>query len=589
MRPALLLSAGFAVAASFVTSARLLATDDVVTLPPFLVEEGQRGIRWRYARSPEFEIISRSSDAATRELAERYHRLHLLLGTILPPSLRVKLDVPSALIVYDEEALSATAKRMAKEIQRESPSIVPSAKSYVFQRDPGIFDADSVAVFTSVPASRLDGGSALGGVELRGASATSPASRRINLSSGYVSFLLTRRTPPLPAWFVSGFSSLYGHLHFDEDRLTADPMVWLSSDATRELQKQRETQVKLLPLPELFAGQPFGEDAATADRFRVWTAQAELFVRWGLHPADQKRREAFWRFVDLISSGASGETALHSCFGLDSAAIEVELRDYVRTATRDATTWQPPLPLKLSKLEVREASASEVARIKGDWERLATSSVRAKTPEITQTYLADTRRTFARSYERGDRDPRLLAAYGLCELEADAIAKAREFLEAAVKAGVIRPRAYLELAKLRWSDVRVNPQGEAGKPSAEQTATVTSLLVEGRTQSPPLPESYELLAEVTLEAGTRPTAAEIAALAEGLVYFPKRTELSYRVASVYAAAGRTEEASKTIERALVHLPPGKSRARFEQLQQSLRLRPGRERSSPLIRTEQTQI
>ena len=68
----------------------------VVALPPFMVEEMAKGPPWRYARSPDFEILSRCDDSTTRQLTETYHRLHRLLALVLPEPLQVKHAVALA-------------------------------------------------------------------------------------------------------------------------------------------------------------------------------------------------------------------------------------------------------------------------------------------------------------------------------------------------------------------------------------------------------------------------------------------------------------------------------------------------------------
>src|SRR5256885_312432 len=74
------------------------ADEPVVALPPFIVEEASKGPPWRYAEIPGYEILSRCSDATTREVVEVHWRLHQLLAEILPERLQVKLTVPRALI-----------------------------------------------------------------------------------------------------------------------------------------------------------------------------------------------------------------------------------------------------------------------------------------------------------------------------------------------------------------------------------------------------------------------------------------------------------------------------------------------------------
>ena len=56
----------------------------VVALPPFLVEE-TKALPWRYAEVAGLEVLSCCPERLTRELIANHHRLHALLGELVPP------------------------------------------------------------------------------------------------------------------------------------------------------------------------------------------------------------------------------------------------------------------------------------------------------------------------------------------------------------------------------------------------------------------------------------------------------------------------------------------------------------------------
>ena len=72
-----------------------------VQLPPFIVDQ-TAGPPWRYYQTPGFEILSRCKDPTTERLALAFNRGNELLDVILPARFQGAMDVPKALIFYDE-------------------------------------------------------------------------------------------------------------------------------------------------------------------------------------------------------------------------------------------------------------------------------------------------------------------------------------------------------------------------------------------------------------------------------------------------------------------------------------------------------
>jgi hypothetical protein len=218
----------------------------------------------------------------------------------------------------------------------------------------------------------------------------------------------------------------------------------------------------------------------------------------------------------------------------------------------------------LPALPLRNATDGEIARIRGDWERLEIAYVRARIPALAPKYIEQARRTLLRAYERDDRDPRLLAILGLCEIDAGNDAGARDYLEAAAAMGFVRPRAWLELARLRLAGYRaLNGPGE--KLSAAQAAEVLTAGFKARAQSPVLPEVYELIAEVWQESGVTPNAGHLAVVAEGVNLFPRRAALIHRAATLYLAHGTADEAANLIDLGAAIATDDAERGRFAEL------------------------
>lgn len=539
----------------------LRAADDAVALPPFMVEEASKGPPWRYAQSPEFEILSRCDDATTRQLTEMYHRLHLLLAMVLPPKLQVKHDVAKTVIYYDEEIKASASQEVIRQMMNES-SAVPAPqmdapnfggrgyrggstpqRKFTFLPNMRLWDKDAMAVFAIVRPGASDDES-------------------MYLTLNYVAYLVRTRTPELPPWFIAGFLGLYPQMKFRGDMITLENGEWISPGETHTLKDDPKKARPLLPIDAFFRGDPNGNNQTHTENIRVWASQAELFVRWGL---DIQRRDGFFKFVDRSAAGASTEALLQECMGLDYAALATQLAAFLPVAVRKSVAFRLEKVTPLPPMGLRNASEGEIARIKGDWERLEIGYVRERYPEVAGKYVEQARRTMLRAYDHDVRDPRLLASLGLCEIDAGNDAGAREYLEAAAKLNMVRPRAWYELGRLRLAE-RLAAPASNGKLSVEQVVDVLTPLFTARAQNPPLPEVYELIADGWAASSIPPKHAQIDVVYEGVKLFPRRVPLVRRAASMYLNNGFTAEAAVLIDLGLRVSTDDGDRAYFTMLQ-----------------------
>jgi len=124
-----------------------------------------------------------------------------------------------------------------------------------------------------------------------------------------------------------------------------------------------------------------------------------------------------------------------------------EFTNYIGTVYKatNGGIVNPPDPVT-----VRRATDAEVGRIKGEAFRLSGQDEAA-------------RREFVVAYLRGERDPQLLASLGLMARQHHDDTRARTYLEAVAAATptVPRPRAYLELARLRSADLTAKSAGRS--------------------------------------------------------------------------------------------------------------------------------
>jgi hypothetical protein len=285
-----------------------------------------------------------------------------------------------------------------------------------------------------------------------------------------------------------------------------------------------------------------------------------LFVRWTLADRTGGRRAALEKFVDRLELETPSDALFRECFGLGYADVRDRLSDYLPEAVARRLELPAPPPARLPRLQTHAATPLEVARLRGNWERREIDYVRTRYPTLTESYVAKARYSLYRTYETGERDPRLLAELGLTELEAGDTARARQHLEGAYAGRVVRPRALFELARLRYADL---PAGDSRLTEAEALTVLEPLRV-ALTQAPPLREAYALMAAVAQRCEAAPAAADLVRLNEGVRLFPSASHIALRVAGFDLAQGDVAGARRCLELGERHAEDPAMRQHFAQ-------------------------
>ena len=378
---------------------------------------------------------------------------------------------------------------------------------------------------------------------------------------------LGARLPKLPSWFVAGMEGQYGlypnriiQSSAFSNAVVLPSALWISSAETVALQdeardkhkeaKERRRRVTL-PLGLLFSG------AVPADKRDLGNSETALFVRWGLFGIGN--RQAFLQFVDSASREPATEELFRKSFGFGYDEALTRLDAYLLKAVSEPIVV--PLSVSAMKpLDVREASSVEIARIIGEWGRLEGRTIAMENLEYQQECLEQADRLFERVYRRGNSDPLFLAAFGLYELQIGDEVRACDSLESATRAGVVRPRAYVELARLKLEDALPSIEEGAGDLSEADFTEITGLLTTARVQMPSLLATYDVLAR-TLEHAPKKTGGEyLRALEQATVLFPQKAALAYKLANIYQALGKRDQAAAVINRALTFSDSDQDRA-----------------------------
>ena len=316
----------------------------------------------------------------------------------------------------------------------------------------------------------------------------------------------------------------------------------------------------LIPLDQFFAITVDSTEAKNPLGNNRWAKQAYAFVHLCLFGENGRYKEAYTKFTQRLAKEPASEALFKDCFKLSYKQMLSELRGYIGFTNHTSHTYTLKAgapPLGGGPIILREATDAEVGRIKGDAQRFA-----GRPTDALGTYYA--------SYARGAREPAFLAAYGVAMSQAgEEKERARTALETAAKAGVRRPAAYVELARLRLAEAKVKPAAANGKLDAPQTNSVLEALMPARRWGPPLPETYETAGELWLASANPPHKDHFAILMEGVKLFPHDAAIYYGLAEVYLRAGDGATAAKIAQAGLALGTDPAGKAHLEQLLASL--------------------
>ncbi len=521
---------------------------DAVSLPPFFVESSTREQRWYLATGPDFELLTTNDTEFARGYARQYYQQLALVRLLVPERYQWKPFLPTQHLVVGTDsrrqetdaAMQEAINRFKTENQKRGEAAAKTNTKFLPNLRISGHDSSAVFAFQDEPERDTTNDSFAMRVLRPGSRSGGRDTPGFHFTASRLEELLSRRTPALPAWFIAGMTRVYRNCFFSDDDIQVATLVWESSDVSGLLRRDADYPREMMVLPDLLSAPP---PAAPARR-AVWERQSELFVRWALFADEGKHREALWSFVDRLEVQAVSDKLFQRHFGFGLAEARDRLSDYLNVAVSETFELAPSEKFVPPEIVTRRADPAEVARIKGEWERLETAYVRQHVPSLVELYLNRARGTVHRARQNADT-PELKALAGLIEYEADNFASARTELEAAVAAGIRRPRVLQALANLRFRELRARYPQPATIP-AEAIGAVTVLLDAAVQTDPPIAETYLQLVELWLNTDATPDADDLAALAAGTRAFPQWPTLVANMAILQAQRGQPASALQII-------------------------------------------
>ncbi len=503
---------------------------------------------WHYARIEGFEVLSNTSASNTQDIVQYLQRFALALDTVWPGGRQLP-EPPTALIICG---------RAAKFDEFAPPTWSRMQGRVTF----AIRSREHSAIVVDYQQKSLD----LAGAN--GALRDMEVNSYQQLAREYVRFVFGGEHSPFPPWFVEGLAQIFMTMEVTptlitvgrlEDSNLVPDALGLEWDRTfNGFLKER----RLMAMEQMLTMPPDAE-AARNPLSSLWAKQSAAFVHWGLYGNGRREQKAFLKFVQRITREPLTEALFKECFKRDYAGMLGELQSYVQFTAYKAEEFRAKKGERLPEpapVLVRDATEAESARIRGDTLRAAGRG------ELARGVLLA-------AYIRGERDPQLLAALGLVELERGDTVRARKFLEIAIPAKPVRPRAYLELARFRLADLEA--KAAAGDWNVAQLGPIVAPLLEARGQPPPLPEVYELLANLWVRAAAVPAVDQLKIADEGVRRFPRDVPLIHDTATLMLRAGRPADAAMIVRHGLSVAREPEARARLEQLQAKIPVAPAK--------------
>ncbi len=586
---ALLLPAGLAAADS-------AALQEVVRLPEFKVFETQPvppRESWDYVKVGNIEILSNASVRTTRQFARDLVRFQNMLQ-VAAPTMLIRAEHPVMIVLCGKDGQYDRFIRAADGGARRVSNVS-------FVRDVEIasiivdYENNTVVVpgadsFTTGPNGERQA------VAVTTLSGERPARTLAEFSRQYVLLSLSEMKPRLPAWAAEGLATAYGAIEYadkwieigsprlfarqiEERMVTPDIVPQLAAQQNQAGFSGRqdspeygsgvmpatvymiERTLALLTMEKLFAvgyDAPLRGGTAPDSAFAgyQWRQQCAAFVHLCLYGANGKFRAGFIKFASQTSTQPPTEAFFKECFGIDYRTMALRIRSHWTNldfkGMRIESTDGGGLLGAPGQPELRPATDAEIGRIKGETLRLTGQEQPA-------------RQEFVTAYLRGERDLQLLASLGLMARQRHDATRARTYLEAvgAATSPVPRPRAYLELSRLRAETMRTGTTIPRYNPEA--VAALLTPLFQAQRLPQQLSLIYREIATVWTHSAVPPEREHLAAIEHGARLFPYDLELATELAELLFAHGHRADAQPYVQRALKLTRDSDLRARLQKL------------------------
>ena len=526
---------------------------EAVQLPPMMVKETEKMPPWRYIQVPGLEVLSRCRDGTTKDFLRSYLHMRHVLRAFVPDEYLLHQELPRIVILVAQDSKQLVSREVIADMQKTEKQKARNRRYGGYLPNLSLLDAE-----LSVTFAMLD--------ERTGYDRNS-----IFMTVEQLRTQMAARLPPLPLWFIEGVTEFYRTAKQDTAAMVFGEAKWVDDDETKAIQDDSEYPRALLPMRDLLERETMAPPpgVTAADYSRTWRSQAALFVRWALTSKLPARRAAFWKYVGLLDRLPPNEALFERCFGLGYSDVQERLSDYLSNAVEQSAIIRVAAKEPAVDLTLRDATLVEVSRLRGEWERQEINYVRTHHPDWVGAYTEQARSTLRRAYDQGFEDPRLMAAIGLFEAEVNNPEAAYWFLNAAAKAGVPRPRVYLELARVRFREWLETQGGDATAKTQPPPAPVVELFETAKRYGPPLASVQMVLAQLRARTADQVTPAQLAEIEQAARNYPRLTNLICIAVVLHAQHGKNNTAAALFLQGYRFAATSEDRRKLEQVREAV--------------------
>lgn len=441
---------------------------------------------WVSVRTKNFLMVGNAGEKDIRKVALRLEQFREVF-TRLFPKMKFNTPVPTTVIVFKSDSSYAPFKPRA------------NTAGY-FQAGP---DVNYITLTT----------------ELRGEQ--DPFSV---IFHEYTHLLVENTFDTIPLWFNEGLAEYYSTFS-----ITDDQKIVLGEPIASHVYLLRQN--KMLPLQTMFEVDYKSPHYNESNKTSIFYAQSWALMHY-LLVGKAGRVDQLGKFMDLIKTKLPMEQAFQQAFEVPYETMEKDLRNYV----------------KQDRYNI----------IKGHFERKieldTTSEATTLTEAEAQAYLGDlllhSNRKDAYTYlEKALKlDPNLAMAHaslGMLYFREGKVKEAHESLERAVAANSQNYLAHYYYA-FTLSHAGPDEKPSLGGYSPEVAAKIREHLQKAITLRPDFPESYNLLAYVSLVTG-QGIDESIAQLKQVMKSSPGRHNLIYMLGQLYTRKGDYKAARELLE------------------------------------------
>ena len=439
---------------------------------------------WVSIRTKNFFLLGNPSEKQIRQVGLKLEQFREAF-TLLFPSVRFNTPVPTTVIVFKSDSSYAPFK----------PTL--NTAGY-FQPGP---DVNYITLTTELNASQ------------------DPFSV---IFHEYTHLLVNNTLKNAPVWFNEGLAEYYSTF-----KITDDQKVTLGAPISNHVFLLRQS--KMLPLKTLFEVDHKSPHYNESKKQGIFYAQSWALMHY-LLISKAAKVEQLAKFMALIDTDTL-DHAFQQAFGMPFDAMEKELRNYVKQDRYNVLKGHFDYKLELdTNAEATPLTEAEAQAYLGD---LLLHSSRKDAYTYLQKAL--------------DLDPNLAMAHaslGMAYFREGKVDEARASLERAVG---LSSQNYLAHYYYAFT---LSRQAPAGQPvtgySSEIAAKLREHLQKAIALRPDYPESYNLLAYVSLVTGENLEAA-ITSLKQALQASPGRHDFVLTLAQLYVRKGDYKQAGQLLE------------------------------------------